>query len=146
LVFTDLLGRMTAAQARIVKFMCERVEKGRTKQGLLVPISTLLAPVAGALKIAELDDLQQLDRDLDHLRALGLSGGGLDVAESTIEGDSPPPVNLTPTALALQMYARCQGVRDPLAFYGLLDAEPVKLISVRGLGGAGTVVIRPERK
>ncbi len=139
LVFTDLLSRMTAGQARLISFACGNVEKKRTKSGLLLPTSTIYIPINGAMKVAQISDLQQLDRELDHLRALGLIIHGI-VGSEVASAEAPPPVDLTPTALALQMYARCQGARDPLAFYGVKDAAPVDVRIVTGLGGPRMIV------
>jgi hypothetical protein len=144
LIFTDLLGRMTAAQARVLKFICDGAQKGRTRSGLILPTSGAVLPVAGAMAVTKLADIHQLDRELDHLRTIGLLSGGMNPAESAAEGDPPPPVELAPTPLALQMYARCQGARDPLEFYGLKDATPVRLISAAGFGGNRYYLASPD--
>jgi hypothetical protein len=143
LMFTDLLGRLTAAQARLLEFMCEQAEKGRTKLGLILAITSLTIPLEGAKKISQLADIQQLDRELDYLRTLGLIGGGLSTNETEDAAEPPPPAIVAPTTLALHMYARCRGARDPLAFYGLVDAAPVRIVSM-GLGES--LVIRPTPK
>jgi hypothetical protein len=142
LMFTDMLGRLTGSQARLLEFLCEKAEKGRTKSGLILAVAQIMLPVEGAKEIAKVPDLHQLDRELDYLRTLGLIDGGLSPDE--VEDEPPPPVRLVPTALALHMYARCRGERDPLAFYGLVDAAPVRVIAQHLLGGG--MVIRSTQK
>jgi hypothetical protein len=146
LIFTDLLGRLTTSQARVLAWMCQKTDKVRTRSGLILAGNSNIIPIAGALKVMELDDIQRLDRELDHLRTLGLSSGGLEAGESADEKDPLPPVNLTPTPLALQLYARCQGARDPLAFYGLQDAAPVRVMTFRGVGGVQQYIVKDETK
>jgi len=69
------------------------------------------------------DDLQRLDRELDHLRELGLigfhGGGGLHIV-----GDI---CDVTPSALALHLYVRSQGSK----------LSPVEYWSLKSPGGAG---------
>ncbi len=69
--------------------------------------------------IANLEDIQRLDRELDHLRTLGIlnqNSAGFNILSTD--------VNLTPSPLGLQMYARCNGHRDPVAFYRQLGRLP----------------------
>lgn len=62
-----------------------------------------------------IEDFQRLDRELDHLRELGLIGGGHSVGGFNPESTE---ADVTPTALALQMYARCNGwINNPLDFF-----------------------------
>lgn len=61
-------------------------------------------------EIAGVVDSHRLDRELDHLRALGLVDGGFNADEFE--------AYLTPTALALHMFARGQGHRgDPVDYF-----------------------------
>ena len=57
-------------------------------------------------------DIQRLDRELDHLRELGLIDGGLEPGS--------PWIRIRPTPLALHLYVRCRGSRlSPVEFFGL---------------------------
>ena len=144
LMFTDLLGRLTSAQARLLDFLCEKSEKGRTRSGLILAITQLWLPIDAVRAVLQIADIQQVDRELDFMRMLGLIQGGLSPDEAEDANSPAPPVELVPTPLALQMYARCRGARDPLAFYGLADSPPVRVVSKGMLTGA--VVIRATEK
>jgi hypothetical protein len=116
LIFTNLLAQLTSLQAKVLTYACENATKALSPanwiyaQELRVDVE-LLRGITGN------DDDYRLDRELDHLRALELIDGGFDF--DTQRAD------ITPTALALQLYVRCKGHRgDPRAFYGLLPTPP----------------------
>jgi hypothetical protein len=69
-------------------------------------------------EISGVSDFHRLDRELDHMRCLGLfDRGGFNPASTTAD--------VSPSPLALQMYARCHGhPGDPLSFYGLAVQPP----------------------
>ena len=103
LIFVNLLSNMTKLQARILKHACEEAPKTVDTNGLINPGVVLLgyeelADIAGEV------DIQRLDRELDHLRALELIDGGF------IFG-LVKQARLQPTPLALHMYVRSQGSR-----------------------------------
>lgn len=113
LTFVDLLARLTASQARILDYVCANAEKSLSRGGWLTG-TQLQVDVEDLLRIARIIDIHRLDRELDHLAALGLFafGSGFDL-DSRV-------AHLMPSALALQMYARCHGhSEDPISFYGL---------------------------
>ncbi len=100
LIFVNLLGQMTALQAVILKISCEQANKSVDRNGLVFATTHLtdLIPFQAACGCT---DLPRLDRELDHLRSLGLFQGGV------IQfGDE---VDLTPTSLGLHFYMRCKG-------------------------------------
>jgi Abortive infection alpha len=101
LIFINLLSQLTTIQVRILNHACEKVEKSVTPTGLITPDSVLLIDIPTIKTIAGHDDIHRLDRELDHLRGLGLIKGGFN---SRIEC-----VDITPNALALNLYVRCQG-------------------------------------
>lgn len=114
LIFVDLLSRITVPQARILDHACRTAKKALSQAGWLMA-ENLTISLEELQRVSTVTDLQRLDRELDHLRTFGLlalqgSGFSLDSTEAGI----------TPTALALQMYALCRGHRgDPREFYGL---------------------------
>lgn len=76
-------------------------------QGLYVDFF-MLQSVAGT------EDIHRIDRELDHLRGLGLIHGGIESYSDVLT------VDITPTALALNLYVRCQGFHgSPVEFFGL---------------------------
>jgi hypothetical protein len=105
-LFIDLLRRLTSVQVRIIDYACRTAGKKRTKRGLVIGewLSLELAPLQ---ELSGVTDLQRLDRELDHLGSLGLlhKGGFPLHSDSLVAG-------MTPTALALHMYVRCQGSRQ----------------------------------
>jgi hypothetical protein len=122
LMFIDLLARLSSSQVRILEYGCKTGVLELSAAGWLLS-STVSIILPDLERVAGTDDVQRLDREMDHLRAIGLlaelSGG--------FEADSTD-ADLTPSPLALQMYARCCGHRaDPVTFYkalGRLEASP----------------------
>jgi len=125
--------------------LCEKSEKGRTRSGLILAKGHLMVPLDGVSAISQLIDIQQLDRELDYMRTLGLLDGGLS-ADEAADATAPPPVDLAPTSLALHMYARCRGARDPLSFYGLTEAAPVRVVATGFLRGGAVIPAGPAEK
>ncbi|HJT78391.1 MAG TPA: hypothetical protein VJ739_14405 [Gemmataceae bacterium] len=112
LIFVNFLGALTRLQARVLKYACEEAQKVVAPGGLIFA-NRLVAALDRLWEVAGERDIQRLDMDLDHLRSLGLIEGGLDTY-------NPKVVILTPTALALHMYVRCQGSRlSPADFFKL---------------------------
>ena len=63
-------------------------------------------------KITECSDFHRIDRELDHLRSLELIQGGFDPHSTSAD--------ITPSALALQLYVRSQGyIGSPVDYFGL---------------------------
>lgn len=112
LMFMHLLRELSTSQARIVKLVCETAPKwawGPNRLVVAMPGASISIELEDALRIAGISDVQQLDRELDHLRALNLIDGGLDGFECSAE--------LRPTTLCLHLYVRCQGSRQTPADY-----------------------------
>ena len=60
------------------------------------------------------DDIQRLDREIDHLREVGLINGGFDAYSPSISA------SIEPLGLALHMFVRCQGSRtSPIDFFDI---------------------------
>ncbi len=120
LMFVDLLARLTLSEARMLDHVCKSAEKIVTPAGWVA--AELFVMTLVQLKDAsKLSDLHRIDRELDHLRTLGL------LNEKAGFGPYSTDANVTPSPLALQMYARCQGCNgDPLSFFGLTAPEKGK--------------------
>lgn len=111
LMFIDLLARLTLSEARILDHICRNVTKMVTNAGWITA-DCFIMTLSELQRVSKISDFHRLDRELDHLRTLGLID----------EGFSPysTDANTTPTPLALQMYVRCQGfIGDPLLFFGI---------------------------
>ena len=113
ITFTDLLSRMTRAQARLLNFACEGTKKSMTSNGLIIYEGEFSPDVAQVLEVAQLADVHQLDIELDRLRTLGLIESGVTQEEDLREAS----LNLAATALALNLYVRCQGFVGPASDY-----------------------------
>lgn len=112
LIFVNLLSQLTGLQVRALAYGCEKSEKAVTTAGLIIPSKQLYVDIPTVKSIAETDDLHRIDRELDHLRGLELIFIGFDPRVARVD--------ITPTALALNLYVRCHGYRgSAVDFFGL---------------------------
>ena len=118
LMFTDLLSRLSSVQARILEYGCSNAKKALSDSGVLTA-SLEDVPFATLTRIAGTTDIPRLDRELDHLRTLGLldARSGLPSHLMASRDFEQLRAGLTPSGLGLHMYARCKGARDLLEFY-----------------------------
>lgn len=112
LIFTNLLSNLTKMEARILKHACESSTKIRNHLGLIYA-EQLWISTRGMIEMTGENDVQRLDRELDHLRSLSLlDHGGYTVVNKC------DTLLITPTPLALHMYVRCQGSRKaPVEYF-----------------------------
>ena len=115
LIFTNLLSQLTSLQARVLNFACEKTEKEVSPTGLISPTHDLRISVTELRIVAGVEDIHRLDTELDRLRGLGLITDGF-----SPEG---PLVGLTATALAMNMYVKCQGFPGTAAEYFKLSSS-----------------------
>lgn len=123
LMFVDLLAKLSTPQARLLEHVSVACPKVCSKSGFVVARRTHLS-LAEVKRVMRVDDIHRIDRELDHLRAIGLleDGSGFlfdEMAGTTFEATPEAQVPLGPTALALQMHARVHGAANPLTFFGL---------------------------
>ncbi len=112
LIFVGLLKQLTGLQIHILSYACETSVKAADKNNLIIVKTPLTMNVSAMLEIAASHDIHRVDRELDHLRSIELIHGGFTL-DST-------EVDITPTALALNLYVRCQGWRgSAVKFFGL---------------------------
>jgi len=111
LIFIDTLSRLTLIEVRILEYACRECRKSVTQAGWLMAQDFRMS--LEQLEICSgTSDFHRLDRELDHLRTLGLIKVGFDPFSTNAD--------LTPSAFALQMYARCNGWSgNLLEFFGL---------------------------
>jgi hypothetical protein len=113
LLFITLLSQLTSVEARIINNVCEKSIKNISSAGWIFAVPYML-PLAELEALTNIHDFHRIDRELDHLRNLGLieTHGGFPT-HSTI-------ANVTPSALGLQLYVRCQGYNgSPIEFFGI---------------------------
>jgi hypothetical protein len=115
MIFVNILSLLTKLQARIIDYACMQSPKHSTMQGLIH--SGYLSVSVDTLKdVTGETDIQRLDRELDHLRELGLIVGGIHPGGNDAV--------LTPAPLAHHLYVRCQGSRASPTEYFSLQADP----------------------
>lgn len=112
LIFTSILGQITSLQARVINYSCGNAKIHITRAGWISAEEMLLVELKVIEEITECSDFHRLDRELDHLRALQLINGGFDPHSTNAD--------ITPSALALQLYVRSQGyLGSPIEYFGL---------------------------
>ena len=115
LIFVNLLKQLTVAEARILKYSAERAKKVIYKNGLILG-GELTLDCKTLIEISGIDEIHRLDRELDHLRSLeligsGVGGGGFSLDDENLTAD------ISPTALALNLYVKSQGHNTDPAIY-----------------------------
>lgn len=115
LIFVDLLKQLTNAEAKILRYSCDKARKIKYKNGLIIGDSLKL-DCKILIEITGISEIHRLDRELDHLRSIGLignhpGGGGFSALDDSLI------VDMTPTALALNLYVRSQGHNADPSFY-----------------------------
>jgi len=119
-LFVVLLRQLTGSQARVVNFACERADKTSTASGLIW-CDGFYALVSDISSASGLADVHRLDRELDHLQSLNLIRGGFSPRAGQ---EMNQHIALTPTALGLNFFVRCQGSREsPVKFFKVSTRE-----------------------
>ncbi|MGD0732887.1 MAG: hypothetical protein ABR956_16600 [Terracidiphilus sp.] len=117
--YINLLDELAATHVRIFMNACMRATKF-VGEGGRVCAEPLISTMDEIVKISESRQMLKIERDLDHLAALGL-------VEKTVWPPSfllAEEANLTPTSLGLEFNARCSGHRgDARDFYGVVAAD-----------------------
>ena len=112
LIFVDLLKQLTAAEARILNHSCCSCEKMLGVDGLIISKNRFLIDFKSLTKISGINEFYRLDRELDHLITLGLIDD-----DAGFDGYKDLDADITPTALALNLYVKCQGHNEDPRFY-----------------------------
>ena len=114
-ILVNLLAQIVSSQVNVLCFACTNAEVFKNAHGLIYA-EELIVNEKQVIEIAGIDDVHQLDRELDHLRALGLIDGGFDI-DSHAAG-------ITPTPLCLHLYVRSQGfVGAPVDYFDCPEKE-----------------------
>jgi hypothetical protein len=126
IIFVNLLSLLTTTQARLFRYACESVDVVLDPAGIVHAPRGLKVPLAELENISGVSDFLRLDRELDHLRMVGIMG---ERTGFPLYGDIPVGVavgegGLNPTTLGLQLYAHCNGAKDIVAFYELKPPTP----------------------
>ncbi|MDE0101131.1 MAG: hypothetical protein OXN89_02015 [Bryobacterales bacterium] len=134
LLFMNLLKQMSSFEVSVLRFAVEKSSK-KVIQGLAIsePFEGFL--VKDLPSLLGVQDIHRIDRELDHLRELGLigpntgrgRGGGINLSSGTAD--------LTPTPLALHLYVRSQGSK----------LSPVDYWNIPVLQDKATATVRTEK-
>lgn len=114
LIYVNLLAQLTTSQARTLSFACSEATKHKSETGLLLA-EQFTASLETIIAASGTTDIHTLDLEVDHLRELGL----LDL-QSGLSTLTSQPARLTPSAIGLQLYVRCQGyIGSPIEYFNL---------------------------
>jgi len=133
LIFINLLSQLTSSEVRILDYICNNSEKKISIQNL-IDANKLSISLRDLQEISGVVGIHNLDREIDHLRSLGLVLGGFpaipkdainvfkrpsDIVSNNLEDFE---ADISPSALALNMYVRCIGsLQAPIEYFGLRE-------------------------
>jgi len=119
LMFVDFLSRLSRSEGRILDHLCVVTRKYLSKAGWL-GANPIQIDIQELRKLTTIDDAYLIDRELDHLKSLGLINGSFKHDSTKAE--------LGPTPMALQMFVRYQGFRgSPVHYFGLTQESDQNL-------------------
>lgn len=106
LPYLDLLAEMATVDTRLYLEACTKSPKNFASNGA-VSAETLMRTADEMMKVTGVHDLAKIDRNLLQLSILGL----LEPRNKAKYFSFDQAANLTPTALGLELFARCHGHR-----------------------------------
>lgn len=126
LIFINLLSQLSTLQVKVLNYTCRKAEKRVTKHGLIYS-EELRIRAQELIEVTEINDLQRLDRELDHLKSLDLIKGGFQLEYNVAGARYADPATgglptgaIKPLALGLSLFVRAQGtLTSPAEFFGL---------------------------
>lgn len=143
--FVDLIRRMSSVEARILDYACRNCRKVVYPNKLIVAEDFIIS-FEELIEIAKTNDIYRLDSELDHMRSLEIlitggafnSGGGFDASDSDLSA------NITPSALALNLYYKTHSIgSSPIGFWG--DALiPIESLEQSESNDSSTFKTHPE--
>ena len=114
----SLLSQMTTIQARIFVGSCQLALKSVDRNGC-VSVRPLTCSAAKLVQIADTHDRVHIERDIQHLTELGLIEKSVKWRFFSLLDQAV----ITPTAISLELYARCHGHRGAVGeFFAECDA------------------------
>ena len=131
LPYIDLLAEMATVDTRLYVEACSKAPKVFATNGA-VSASPLMCTADQMIHLTGTKDLAKIDRNILQLSILGL----LEPREKAKYFSFAQTANLTPTALGLELYARCQGHRGaPFEFYSSQNTQPAEAKEQKGPAG-----------
>jgi len=117
LPYMDLLAELATIDGRLFTTACTKSQKVFANSGA-VSAQPLICSPQELMQIAGAHDLMKIDRNIFQLANLGLLEPRVKSKYFNFEQEA----NLTPTALGLELFARCQGHRGaPHDYYATLQ-------------------------
>jgi hypothetical protein len=111
-IFINLLSHLTGLQIRVLNYSCNNCTKVLGHHDLISAQARLGIDIDDLKLITMSDDISRIDRELDNLRGLELIEVGIDLRSGLAD--------ITPTALALNLFVRCHGYNgSPAQFFKL---------------------------
>ncbi|WP_439185813.1 Abi-alpha family protein [Carboxylicivirga taeanensis] len=115
LIFIQILKSLTGLQCRILNHICKNSKVIYDKNGLIYTETSCEISLEKLFEISETNDINRLDREIDHLRSLELlpsssflsSGSGF-----TINQEDFTKVTFEPTPLALHLFSKVNGHKN----------------------------------
>lgn len=109
LIYVNILSQLTSSQVKIFNYACKNSKKKLTEAGWIVA-ERLTVDLEQLQRISNLVEYHRIDGELDHLRSLQVADCGFPENSSVAD--------LTPTALGLNLFVRCQGyVGAPIDYF-----------------------------
>jgi hypothetical protein len=119
LPYLDLLSEMATIDGRLFVEACTKTQKTFAPSGA-VSAKPLLCTSEDLIRIAGAHDLMKIDRNIFQLSLLGLLEPRVKPKYFSFDQDA----NLSPTALGLELFARCQGYRGaPHEYYAAQEKQ-----------------------
>jgi hypothetical protein len=119
LPYVDLLAELATVDTRLYVEACSKSSKVFATNGA-VSARALMRTADEMIHLTGTKDLSKIDRNILQLSILGL----LEPREKAKYFSFAQTANLTPTALGLELYARCQGHRgSPFEFYAARESN-----------------------
>lgn len=115
----SLLSQLTAMHIHVFNSICTKANKMLSDDGTVTAMHVDCTPDE-LMKFSGSRDPQRIDRDLEHISDFGLLEKRIKSSFFVQESE----INVTPTCLGLELYARCHGHHGLLRdFYGLAPQE-----------------------
>ena len=116
LIFTNILKSITSLQSNVINQMCSRAPVWFDKNGLILA-GDVEFDFKDFKRDLRCDDVQRIDRELDHLRSLEMLPTLAGASGFTVDQENFDRITLQPSALALHFYCKVQGEMDLQKFY-----------------------------
>ena len=123
--FVEVFSQLAATHVHLLAAGCNKAEKTVSEDGSVCALP-LVCTREDIIKTTGWHDLVRIERDLEHMTELGLLEKSVKSASFLTLNEA----NITPTPLALELYARCNGHRGTAQdFYGVVHQAEVPAVN-----------------